>query len=190
MEDELFDYGTFKLRKDALIHNIKNNIDSYIAYKRLDGEDAEKIVPKLSESEQYLFGYKSGEVLKQIHMNAPLQVTKEDWYNRFFDVITPRIEAYKQEGIPFDGAMEVLEFIENNKELLRNRPQCGLHGDYHMGNIILTANKEVAVIDWHTIDFEDGGDPWYDFKTIGVDFPAYTSELIGNAFVLKPSYSR
>ena len=43
MEDELFDYGTFKLRKDALIHNIKNNIDSYIAYKRLDGEDAENL---------------------------------------------------------------------------------------------------------------------------------------------------
>ena len=51
-----------------------------------------------------------------------------------------------------------------------------------MGNIILTANKEVAVIDRHTIDFEDGGDPWYDFKTIGVDFPAYTSGQIDGYF--------
>lgn len=42
MEDELFDYGTFKLRKDALIHNINNekNLLKYINAYRLNEQDA------------------------------------------------------------------------------------------------------------------------------------------------------
>lgn len=42
MEDELFDYGTFKLRKDALVHNINNekNLLKYINAYRLNEQDA------------------------------------------------------------------------------------------------------------------------------------------------------
>lgn len=42
MEDELFDYGTFKLRKDALVHNINNekNLIKYINAYRLNEQDA------------------------------------------------------------------------------------------------------------------------------------------------------
>lgn len=42
MEDELFDYGTFKLRKDALVHNISNekNLLKYINAYRLNEQDA------------------------------------------------------------------------------------------------------------------------------------------------------
>lgn len=43
MEDELFDYGTFKLRKDALVYNINNekNLSRYIDANRLSEEDAQ-----------------------------------------------------------------------------------------------------------------------------------------------------
>ena len=42
MEDKLFDYGTFKLRKDALVHNISNekNLLKYINAYRLNEQDA------------------------------------------------------------------------------------------------------------------------------------------------------
>lgn len=42
MGDELFDYGTFKLRKDALVHNISNekNLLKYINAYRLNEQDA------------------------------------------------------------------------------------------------------------------------------------------------------
>ena len=42
MGDELFDYGTFKLRKDALVHNISSekNLLKYINAYRLNEQDA------------------------------------------------------------------------------------------------------------------------------------------------------
>jgi len=95
---------------------------SYTLLSWVEGNDAEKIVPLLSQEEQYCIGYKAGKELRQIHMNISLKCVMKDWYDTFWEVIAPRIEAYRQEGIPFDGAKEVLEFIENNKELLHNRP--------------------------------------------------------------------
>lgn len=154
----------------------------YMLLSWIEGDDAEGIVPALSEEEQYRIGYRSGQILKQIHANAPLKEGKADWYERYFEVITPRIEAYQEEGIAFEGAEEVLTFIQSNKELLHNRPQCGLHGDFHLGNLILNKEGELFVIDWHTLDFEDGGDPWYDFIRIGVDYAAYTTGQIDGYF--------
>lgn len=154
----------------------------YTLLSWVEGNDAEKIVPGLSEEKQYAIGYESGRILRQIHLNAPLNAVKEDWYDRYFEVIIPRIGAYQNEGIPFEGAKEIIDFINDNKELLHNRPQCRLHGDYHLGNLIINEKEELSVIDWHTVDFEDGGDPWYDFTRIGIDYPAYTSGQLDGYF--------
>lgn len=65
MEDELFDYGPFKLRKDAFIHNIERdrNINSYIAYNRYDEEQAKAFKTAV----KYITtGIKNGEITKNL----------------------------------------------------------------------------------------------------------------------------
>lgn len=65
MEDELFDYGPFKLRKDAFIYNIERdrNINSYIAYNRYDEEQAKAFKTAV----KYITtGIKNGEITKNL----------------------------------------------------------------------------------------------------------------------------
>ncbi len=154
----------------------------YMLLEWMEGEEAEKAVPGMAKEKQYGIGVKSGRILRGIHENAIIKNAERDWYDRYFDVIAPRIEAYKNEGIPFDGADEILSFIEKNKDLLHNRRQCNIHGDYHLGNLIINDNEELFVIDWQTVDFEGVGDPWVDFVNIGIEHPAFAAGQIDGYF--------
>ncbi len=154
----------------------------YMLLEWMEGEEAEKVVPNMVKEKQYSIGVKSGQILRGIHQNSVLCDTEQDWYDRYFEVITPRIEAYKNEGIPFEGAEAIISFIEGNKHLLHDRRQCRIHGDYHLGNLIINDKEELFVIDWQTVDFEGVGDPWVDFINIGIEHPAFAAGQIDGYF--------
>ena len=154
----------------------------YMLLEWMEGEEAEKVVPNMAEEKQYGIGVNSGQILRKIHDNSIITGVEQDWYDRYFEVINPRIEAYKSEGIPFDGAEDILSFIEENKDLLHGRRHCNIHGDYHLGNLIINDGEELFVIDWQTVDFEGGGDPWVDFINIGIEHPAFAAGQIDGYF--------
>ena len=154
----------------------------YMLLEWMEGEEAEKVVPNMVKEKQYDIGVKFGQILRGIHENSIVNNMVLDWYDRYFEVITPRIEAYKNEGIPFDGADEILSFIEGNKNFLHDRKQCNIHGDYHLGNLIINSDEEIFVIDWQTVDFEGVGDPWVDFINIGIEYPAFAAGQIDGYF--------
>jgi len=154
----------------------------YMLLEWMEGEEAEKVVPNMEPDKQYTIGVMSGRILREIHENAKTVESEQDWYDRYFEVIIPRIEAYKNEGIPFEGAEAILAFIEENKNLLHDRRQCSIHGDYHLGNLIIDENEELFVIDWQTVDFNGVGDPWVDFINIGIEHPAFAVGQIDGYF--------
>ncbi len=158
-----------------------DNTEVYTLLTWIEGEEAEKIVPKLSNAEQYNIGKESGEILKKIHMLLPAE-SEQTWKERYFSVIDERLDAYRKEGVEFPGFGTILEYIESNRCLLDNRPQTYHHGDYHMGNLILSDNNKVSVIDWHTVDFDNIGDPWYEFNRIGAEYPYFASGQIDGYF--------
>lgn len=133
----------------------------YTLHTWIDGEDASDIIPMLSDKEQYILGYKSGEILKKIH-SIPAPDKQEDWYTRFNRKVDIKVQKYIECGLHFDGDDKIIHYIENNRELLRNRPQCFHHGDYHIGNMMIE-NKELFIIDFDRFDF---GDPWEEFNRI------------------------
>lgn len=154
----------------------------YMLLEWIEGDEAEKVVPNMVKEKQYSMGVKSGQILRGIHENSILNDVEKDWYDRYFDVIQPRIEAYKNEGIPFEGSEDILAFIEGNKHLLHDRRQCNIHGDFHLGNLIINDKEEIFVIDWQTVDFEGSGDPWVDFINIGIEHPAFATGQIDGYF--------
>ena len=145
------------------------------------GEEAEKLIPNMSLKEQYELGKHAGSILRRIHDAAPVTDTSKGWYERYFEVITPRIDAYKTEGVPFEGSDRILNFIEENRHLLKSRPLCRHHGDYHTGNLIVNDGK-LWVIDWHTMDFESIGDPWYEFNRLDTKYPEFAKGQIDAYF--------
>ncbi len=167
---------------DFGVCNGEKNVYTLLTW--IDGEELESILPALSEKEQYSLGIKSGEILYKIHkVTAPQDV--EDWSIRYFKVIDERLDAFCAEGIPFDDDTYILDFLEANRHLLKGRPQCRHHGDYHEGNMILSAGNTLSIIDWHTVDFENYGDPWIELARYSGS-PSFTSGQINGYFENKP----
>jgi serine/threonine-protein kinase len=157
----------------------------YTLLSWVEGEEVETILSTLTESEQYKLGIKSGEILRKIH-SLPAPQGSDNWLTRYSLVIDKRLDAFRSEGVPFDGDKIILNYLDVNKLLLDNRPQCYHHGDYHMGNIIQSKDGSLFVIDWHMVDFNNYGDPWYEFNRLGTDFPAFASGQIDGYFNSKP----
>ncbi|MGN0479521.1 MAG: aminoglycoside phosphotransferase family protein [Hominenteromicrobium sp.] len=181
------DYGILQQMNDAklpvpeCISFEKKDDGIYQLLSWVDGTELEKILSTLGRKQQYEIGIQAGKILARIHEAAQVDAENQDWYDRYFEVIGPRLEAYRNEGENFKEASIILKYIEQNKHLLRGRKQCFLHGDYHMGNLILREN-EVYVIDWQTVDFDNYGDPWYEFNRLGVEYPSFASGQIYGYF--------
>ena len=162
-----------------------NGKNVYTLLTWIDGKEVEAVLPTLTKLEQYALGMKSGEILFKIHtISAPAYT--DDWAMQYFTVIDERLDAFKREGVPFEGDATILAFLESNRHLLKGRPQCRHHSDYHEGNMILNESGELFIIDWHTVDFNNYGDPWYEFNRIGTEFPAFASGQIDGYFHGKP----
>ncbi len=127
----------------------------------IDGEDLETVLPLLSETEQYLLGLKSGEIVRKMH-TLPAPETQEEWESRFNRKTEMKIKKYYECGLRFEGDEYVLSYIEQNRHLLKNRPQSFQHGDFHIGNMMLEKG-ELKIIDFDRYDF---GDPWEEFNRI------------------------
>ena len=147
----------------------------------MPGEDLEGVISNMSLSEQYEIGNQAGSILRRIHDTCPETGVKKKWYDLYTETIDPRIDAYRNEGIPFSGSEKILQYFEDNKYLMKKRPMCHHHGDYHTGNLIINFG-EVSVIDWHTMDFDSTGDPWYEFNRIDTKYPEFAKGQIDGYF--------
>ncbi len=138
------------------IENGFYTLQSWIA-----GENAEDYVPSMPEDDQYKLGLESGVILKLIH-SIPAPDGAPDWETRFNAKIDRKIKGYCDCPIKFVGAEAFLKYLAQNQPLLRGRPQCFQHGDYHIGNMMVEHGK-LVIIDFDRFDY---GDPWEEFNRI------------------------
>jgi len=129
-----------------------------------DGENLDNVFNALSETEQYLLGVKAGEILRKIHSVpiAKADVTTADWNERYSSFINESISDFHKTGIKVKNAELILDYFTINQHLLLSRPQCYMHGDYHAGNLMITSQQEISVIDWEIHLFNSYGDPWHE----------------------------
>lgn len=133
------------------------SVQSYI-----DGEDAEQLMDSLSEKTQYSYGLDAGKYLRLIHsITAPKNI--EDWETRFNRKIDVKIKKYTECPLKYENGQLFINYINESRHLLKNRPQCYQHGDYHVGNMMIGKDKKLYVIDFNRNDF---GDPWEEFNRI------------------------
>ncbi|MCE5173163.1 phosphotransferase family protein [Paenibacillus profundus] len=142
---------------------ICNNGQSvYSLFTWVEGEDAIQVIPALSAKEQYRLGVKAGEFLSKMHQ-IPAENNQTPWAEYYNGKINKYITNYKACGIHLEGADKIIYYIEQNRYLLENRFQSFQHGDYHVGNMIVTKSGELGIIDFNRFDY---GDPWEEFNRI------------------------
>lgn len=135
----------------------------------LEGDDAETILPTLSAAHQYELGLKAGGILKKIHsIAAPEGI--ETWERKFNRKIDRNIANYQACPLKYPDGNNFLHYIKANRHLIKGRASVFQHGDYHTGNMILSANQQLGIIDFNRWDY---GDPWEEFNRI--DFTATLS---------------
>jgi aminoglycoside phosphotransferase (APT) family kinase protein len=130
----------------------------------IEGEDGKEILPRMSWQEQYRCGKQAGKALLQIHslVKSNNERTWEEYRISKHERYTKRYQELNLSLVPIEDA---LDFIDNHKQLLKNRPIVFLHDDFHPSNLILTANKLEAVIDFGRYEW---GDPYHDFYKIAL----------------------
>ncbi len=128
----------------------------------IDGEDAEEVIGRYSDTEQYAYGIEAGEILRKIH-SIPAPPTQEDWEIRFNRKMDHKIKQYTECPLKYDNGQAFIDYIEANRHLLHGRPQAYQHGDYHIGNMMIGNDGRLYIIDFNRSDF---GDPWEEFNRI------------------------
>lgn len=136
----------------------------YNIFSFIDGIDAKDIIQSLSEEEQYKIGMEAGTQLSRIHLyKAPSTIN--NWYDRAMKKHYRYLEAYKACGIKIKNDEKIIDFIENNKQYIKKRPNQFQHDDFHLGNIIVKDKKFAGVIDFNNFDW---GDPIHDFVKVAL----------------------
>ena len=133
-----------------------------------DGDDAEEVIATLSDTEQYVYGLEAGRILKKIH-SIPAPATQEDWEIRFNCKMDYKIKKYTECPLKYENGQAFIDYINEKRHLLKNRPQTYQHGDYHIGNMMIDRNGKLYIIDFNRNDY---GDPWEDIKAITWDVEA------------------
>lgn len=134
----------------------------YGLFSWFEGEDAEAVLPSMTETEQYVLGVKAGQHLRKIH-RIPAPIDLEEWDLRFNRKVDRNIKNYRNCGIRIDDDDLIISYLEENRRYLTGRPQSFQHGDYHVGNMIISPEGKLAIIDFNRWDY---GDPWEEFNRI------------------------
>ena len=134
----------------------------YQLLKWVEGKPAEDFLPELSEESQYDLGVQAGKILKKMHsITAPKNLMA--WEQKMDRKIKRRLTAYKESGFLIPHEDKLINFIKTNTGLLKDRPITFQHGDFHSGNLILTPDGDIAVLDFNRWSY---GDPWEEFDRL------------------------
>lgn len=153
----------------------------YSLQRWIEGKDAEYTMLFLTDTEQYVYGLESGRILKQLH-SVPISAPPEDWEIRFNRKIDRKIQMYNDCSIKYQNGQTFIDYINENRNLLKDRPQCYQHGDYHIGNMMIDNDGKLQIIDFDRFDF---GDPWEEFNRIvwcAQKAPLFASGMVNGYF--------
>lgn len=131
----------------------------YILLTWLDGIDAIDNLTFFDNTKQYELGLQAGKILKKIHTIKPNH-DLPPWEITFQIAIDRVIDAYKNCGYKIENEVEIINFIRESEKYLINRPLVYQHGDYHLGNMIITPDNNLGIIDFNRSGY---GDPWKEF---------------------------
>jgi aminoglycoside phosphotransferase (APT) family kinase protein len=158
---------------------IENEV--YVLLSWINGKDLAEVIQDLSKQKQYDYGIRAGEALRKIHsLPAPAEI--EPWELRYNHKLDKKIKNYNSCTLKYSQGELFLKFVNENRHLLKNRPQSFQHGDYHISNFMLDDNNDLVIVDFDRFDF---GDPWEEFNRIvwsAKSSPVFASGIINGYF--------
>lgn len=131
------------------------------------GNDLEQSLPLLPENEQYTLGRTAGKILKKIHS---IKVLDDDLPH-----ITKahkklnQLERYENSDVRIANDEIAIKYIKVNINKIWSVPPVYQHGDFHPGNLILTPEHGIAVIDFNRWEIGDPYEEFYKLESFGTE---------------------
>lgn len=165
---------------EPLAFGIRNG-EVYSIQKWIEGTDLQEVLPTFSPERQYAWGAEAGRTLRQMH-RLPTPARLEAWEVVFRQKVDTLLEDYQNAVFRFPHEQVLIDCILQKTPCATGRPRAYLHGDYHVGNLMLGKDGTL-----YAIDFTSGVccDPWMDFGSIAVSVrtsPAFACGLIDGYF--------
>ena len=136
--------------------------NGYRLFTWIDGSDLTNKIQNFSTSDQYNLGLKAGQILHTIHQTKPAK-NYLNWNLHYGQKIDSKLALYRKCNVRLAKEEKLLDYINQHRLQIKNRPVCFQHGDYHIRNMLITTDHRLAVIDFDRLDF---GDPWEEFNRI------------------------
>ncbi|QNO16004.1 phosphotransferase [Alkalicella caledoniensis] len=132
---------------------------AYMLLTWVKGEDAIEVLPRLDENLQYKLGLQGGKILKKIHsISAPSGL--ESWEITHKRKIDRVITKYLNCGVKIQNHDAIINYIRENEDYIKDRPLVLQHGDFHVGNMLITSEGHLGIIDFNRSGY---GDPWDEY---------------------------
>lgn len=161
----------------------------YMLLTFIEGESLEDALPKLDEMTQYQLGLKTGFILKKIHsLEVPSDMIEE---RDIKEKKLRQLSLYESSSLRMPGDEKVIDFIKAHIDWIGKEKSTFQHGDFHPGNLILTKDMAIGVIDFNRWDINDPYEEFYKLEcfssSISIPFSkgqldAYFDEEIPDAF--------
>ena len=140
-----------------------NGKSVYMLQTWINGQTLETALPILSEDKQYKLGVEAGKILRKMHSFKSTVIS--DWYSVRLEQYLSNYKKYKQYDISYKYEHQINEYINKNVNLLKGKQVSFVHGDYHIGNIILSPEQTITIIDFDSFDWKT---PIEDFYKLAV----------------------
>jgi serine/threonine-protein kinase len=135
----------------------------YQLWTWIEGEDLSVALPRMSHAEQFAVGIKCGEAARKIHSLPPMTDEPEPWGIRCRRNVQKTIQSYNDKPGKSQSGDLLVRYLQDNQELLDNRPTTFIKGDWNSGNLMITPDGRIWLIDRG----EYSGDPWKEFWECG-----------------------
>jgi len=153
----------------------------YQLWTWIDGEDVLTALPRMSHAEQFAVGVKFGEAARKIHALPPIY-DPEPWGIRCKRQVQDKIQAYNNSDNKSQSGDLLVRYLQDNMELLDNRPTTFIKGDWNTGNLMITPDGRVWLIDIGI----PSGDPWSEFWEVNGADAHFNTGLIKGYFEGEP----
>ncbi|WP_379135396.1 phosphotransferase family protein [Paenibacillus sp. sgz500958] len=132
----------------------------YMLLTWVEGVSLHECIHSLPEARQYELGIEAGKILKQMH-SVPHSGDDPVWGNWMKNRILSRVEQYESCPYRVHGDERVIAYVRDNISQLDHVKQVYRHGDFHIGNLIYTAEGGIGVIDFNRCDSGDYVEDFY-----------------------------
>lgn len=139
----------------------------YMLLTWVDGEDLELALPMLDQREQHRLGREAGEILRKIH-SLPIPAEELPTKTKI-PKKSLQLQKYIESKHRIQDDESVIRFINQNIHKIWSKPPVYQHGDFHPGNLILTPEHGVGVIDFNRWEIGDPYEEFYKLESFATD---------------------